>query len=137
MKKRLTYFLSFLLSINVLMAGIGLPVYVQTCLMSGARQVSLLPPQGCCSEKPVAGTHCFSKKSCCDEEVNYFKTLPVTAKVAQRVDLPVLHFVAVVFTGTQLLPLASSPELLHPLANGPPIALSGRDILSNNQVFRI
>jgi hypothetical protein len=73
-KRLLTYSLCLLLSMNVLVASVGLPFFVQTCQMTGKTNVSLVP-RDCCEQGMLQAGVTLQSGSCCQKHVNYLKSV--------------------------------------------------------------
>ncbi|MGZ5245037.1 MAG: HYC_CC_PP family protein [Bacteroidia bacterium] len=141
MKKLFTYSFSVWLSICVLLASVGVPVFAHTCNMnSDCKEVSVLPEQGCCSndepvEKPANG--CVETEDCCKDELTIVKAeLPAIKIVTHHYSIVPMAIVAMLPGKINLHFGQSYRHFKLPPQNAPP-SLSGRDILTQIQVFRI
>ena len=140
LKKLFTHSLSVWLSLCILLASAGVPVFAHSCTMnSNCEEFSVLPPKSCCSENtPVEKSEdgCVKAKSCCTDKLSFYTAeLPAVKFATSHLSIIPQLFLSVIFSydlsGSQYYNnFASLQEKVPPLS-------SGRALLAQIQVFRI
>ena len=132
MKRIVKHFSALLMLAIVFATSTGFTMFSHMCFTDGKQEVSTQKIMSCCSHQEQFQGATF-KGSCCDDETNFYK-LDYTASIQRLIEI---NFNIVLI---DLFNINTNPEtetfIAHANKSLPP-PKSGREILADNQVFRI
>lgn len=132
MKRIVKHFSALLMLAIVFATSTGFTMFSHMCFMDGKQEVSTQKIESCCTHDEQSTGATF-KGSCCEDETNFYK-LDYTASV-QRISAVDFSIVLIDLFNFKINPEAETFVALSNKSLPPP--KSGREILTNIQVFRI